>query len=252
MYTDLHGHYLPGVDDGAADPAESAEMLRQAREEKASTLCVTPHLWPERFPNSPAALRERFEEWRGEAEAVGLTVHLGSEVYFRSDLPAAWRRGELLPLGERGNYLLVELPLLLCPPGVAETFYRLRLEGAEPLLAHPERYPWAARDLRRLQELQEAGIPFQVTSASLLGHFGASVQRTAWSLLERGWVHVVASDAHSPVGRRPLLREAVRVVSQRMGTEAAHLLFVKNPRSLLEGRAPEALPARPLRRGFGR
>jgi protein-tyrosine phosphatase len=252
MYTDLHGHYLPGVDDGAGDLAESREMLDQARGERASVLCVTPHIWPDRFPNRPAELRARFEEWKGEAEARGFQVHLGSEVYFRPDLPEAWVRGELLPLGERSRYLLVELPLLLCPPGVAETFYRLRLEGAEPLLAHPERYPWASRDLRRLEELAEAGVPFQVTAASLLGHFGATIQKTAWTLLERGWVHVVASDAHSPTGRRPLLREAVRAVSLKWGTEAAHLLFVKNPRAVLEGRAPQAPPVKPVRRRFGR
>lgn len=252
MYTDLHGHYLPGVDDGAADLAESREMLDQALGERISVLCVTPHVWADRFPNRPEDLRARFEEWKGEAEGRGVEAHLGGEVYFRQDLPAAWARGEVLPLGERGRFLLVELPLLLCPPGVAETFYRLRLEGGEPLLAHPERYPWASRDLKRLQDLAEAGVPFQVTAASLLGHFGAAIQKTAWTLLDRGWVHVVASDAHSPTGRRPLMREAVRAVALKWGTEAAHLLFVKNPRAILEGRAPEAPPVRPSRRRTGR
>ena len=32
------------------------------------------------------------------------------------------------------------------PQGVAKGFYELRLKGVEPVLAHPERYPYVAKD----------------------------------------------------------------------------------------------------------
>lgn len=252
MYVDVHCHLLPGVDDGAEDWAESSAMLTQAREEKVSALCVTPHMWPDRYPNRAEALWESFLAWSERASGRGIELHLGSEVHFRPDLAAAWSSGDLLGLGETSAYVLVELPLLLCPPGVEDVLYRLRLAGVEPVLAHPERYPYAARDPDRLSGIAGAGIPFQLTCASVAGHFGTAIQKASFAFLERGWVHVMASDAHSPTGRRPLFREAVGIVVRRYGREAARRLCVENPRRLLEGKPvlPVACPVR--RRGLWR
>lgn len=252
MYVDVHCHLLPGVDDGAADWAESSAMLTQAREEKVSALCVTPHMWPDRYPNRPGDLREAFRAWSEKASGRGIELHLGGEVHFRPDLAEAWSAGDLLPLGERAAYVLVELPLLLCPPGVEEVLYRLRLAGAEPVLAHPERYPYAQRDPGRLSGIAEAGIPFQLTCASVAGHFGSAVQKASFAFLERGWVHVMASDAHSPTGRRPVFREAVEVVVRRYGREAARRLCVANPRRLLDGEAVQPVLCAVRKRGLWR
>ncbi len=235
MYVDIHCHLLPGVDDGAADWAESSAMLAQAREEKVSALCVTPHMWLDRYPNRPEVLREAFRAWSEKASGRGIELHLGGEVHFRPDLAEAWSSGELLPLGERAAYVLVELPLLICPPGAEEVLYRLRLAGAEPVLAHPERYPYVQRDPGRLSGMAEAGIPFQLTCASVAGHFGSAIQKASFAFMERGWAHVMASDAHSPTGRRPVFREAVEIVVRRYGREAARRLCVVNPRRLLNG-----------------
>lgn len=235
MYVDLHCHLLPGVDDGVGDWEESALCLEAARREKVSALCVTPHIAPPRFPNTPALLREAFEAWRGPAESLGFTVHLGSEIAFRPHLVSAYRSGELIPMGEAGRYLLVELPLLLRPPGVEEVFFDLRMAGAEPILAHPERYAYVTRDPGCLASLAAARIPFQLTTHSLVGYFGQAIRRAAWALLDRGWVHLLASDAHSARGRAPLFREAVRGVARRYGIEAARRLCIENPRRVLAG-----------------
>jgi protein-tyrosine phosphatase len=250
MYVDLHCHLLPGVDDGVGDWEESALCLEAARREKVSALCVTPHIAPPRFPNAPAVLQEAFEAWRGPAEAMGFTVHLGSEIAFRPRLLSAYQAGELLPMGEAGRYLLVELPLLLRPPGVEEAFFDLRLAGAEPILAHPERYAYVTRDPGCLASLAASQIPFQLTTHSLVGYFGQAIRRAALALLDRGWVYLLASDAHSAHGRAPLFREAVRVVARRYGIEAARRLCIENPRRVLCGKP--LLPVAGLRTKGGR
>lgn len=247
MYTDVHCHLLPGVDDGAKSWAESEECLRIAQAERVTRLALTPHIWPDRYPNRPDDLREVFRDFQRRAQPLGLECHLGCEAYFHLDLPEWYRAGKLLAMGEAGRYLLVELPLTLCPPGLLQTFYALRLAGAEPVLAHPERYPYVSRDPRRLEDLGATGVPFQVTTHSLAGLFGGAVQRAAFALMERGWVRLLASDAHSSRGRVPMFRAAVRVVAARYGKEAARRLCVENPRRLLEG-AP-LLPVPCLRPG---
>lgn len=250
MYVDIHCHLLPGVDDGVQDWEESLAALRVALAEKVSTVLLTPHIWPGKYPNRPEALKAVFEEWRDRAAAAGMASHLGAEVYFSPDLAARWKNGDLLPMGAAGRYLLVELPLLLMPQGVAQVFFDLRLAGVEPVLAHPERYPYAAQRLSVLEPLA-AAAPFQLTTHSVVGLFGSRVQKTALAMLEAGWASALASDAHGPDHRAPMFREAVRFVANRYGKEAARRLCIENPRRLLEGRdlLPVAcLPPRKRRR----
>lgn len=253
MYTDVHCHLLPGVDDGCETWEESAACLDQAAAEGVSRILVTPHIRPGKYPNTPAALREAFASWKRKAAGRGLKLALGSEVFFNHSLPAEWEAGNLVPCGEGGRYLLVELPMTSRPRGVADVFYRLRLLGAQPVLAHPERYIWAQRDPRRVSDLAESGIPLQVTTHSLAGTFGPHVERAAWLMLEEGWITLAASDAHRPNARPPLFREAVRRLARRFGKTAAKALCVDNPRRLFEGLSLEPVPCRPRRRRlFGR
>jgi protein-tyrosine phosphatase len=252
MYTDIHCHLLPGVDDGVKTWEDSLACLKMAAGERISTICVTPHIWADKYPNTPAGLEAAFWAWRERVEAsgLGLQVHLGSEVYYPSDLAEDWAAGKFRAMGPVGRYLLVELPLLVCPQGLEKGFYELRLKGVEPLLAHPERYPWAHRDRSRLGPLAHAGVPFQVTTHSVAGIFGAEIQRSSFALLEMGWVSVLASDAHSPTGRAPMFREAVRVVANRYGHEAARLLAVENPRRVLRGESLLPVTCERRKRGF--
>ncbi|MEJ2367239.1 MAG: hypothetical protein P8Z49_02535 [Acidobacteriota bacterium] len=251
MYTDLHCHLLPGVDDGVSDEKESAACLERARQEKITTLVVTPHIHPDRYPNDPGDLRARFGAWSARARRMGFSVYLGCEAYYHPGLARAFKEGDVLPLGPSGRFLLVELPMGFFPRGASRGFYDLRLEGVEPLLAHPERYVFAQEDPARLAALAESGIPFQLTTHSIAGWFGKTIQKTAFYILERGWGTVIASDAHKPKARAPMFREAVRVLAARYGKTAAYQLSMVNPRRVLEGLPLKPVQCRP-RRGLFR
>jgi protein-tyrosine phosphatase len=54
--------------------------------------------------------------------------------------------------------------------------------------------------------------------------------------LERGWVHVMATDAHNVTKRRPRFRAARERVAALVGEEIAQSLFVDNPKSIVESR----------------
>jgi protein-tyrosine phosphatase len=253
LYVDTHSHLLPGVDDGVEEWEETLACLEIARRERIAHICVTPHIRADRYPeNTPEALQKVFARFKEEAESRGIGASLGSEAFFSSDLVKSWGEGELIALGEMGKYLLIELPNMLMPPGIVESFFNLRIAGVEPVLAHAERYPWAQKDVMRLGPLALSDVPFQITTHSLTGQFGAEAPRAAFEMLERGWVAVAASDAHSQNTRAPMFREAVRILANRYGSEAARLLCCVNPRRLLQGEPLLPVTCVPRRRFFRR
>ncbi len=251
MYTDVHCHLLPGVDDGVESFKEAEAWLKRAREEKVARVIVTPHIRPDTYPNKPPELKRRFAELVERSRDSGVELSLGAEVYYRHDLAEAVARQEILALGAGGRYLLVELPLAVLPAGSEEVLYRLRLSGVEPLIAHPERYVFAQDEPMRLAELAREGTLFQITTHSVTGGFGGNIQRTAFRLLELGWVALIASDAHKLSKRPPMFREAVRVIANRYGKEAARRLAVENPRRLFNGERIEPVACRPRRWRLG-
>lgn len=64
----------------------------------------------------------------------------------------------------------------------------------------------------------------------------------AWNLLERNWVHFIATDAHNLDSRRPALRPAYAGVEKRFGAETAERLCVENPRAAYDN---QPLPPQP-------
>jgi len=85
----------------------------------------------------------------------------------------------------------------------------------------------------------------QITTTSLLGGFGSAARDAATEFLQRGWAHVLASDAHSATHRPPLLSEGVRAAEKIVG-EAAWDLVSTNPAAILHGGEVEA--PRPIKK----
>jgi protein-tyrosine phosphatase len=55
-------------------------------------------------------------------------------------------------------------------------------------------------------------------------------------LLQRRAIHVIASDAHDPVNRRPVMSEARAAVAETAGANVADALVRLNPEAIVDGR----------------
>ena len=79
------------------------------------------------------------------------------------------------------------------------------------------------------------GCLVQVTAGSLSGHFGKRAEATSHLLLERNWVHFIASDSHSLEKRPPAMGSAFEVLKTRYGQDAAERLCIGNPKAVFFG-----------------
>jgi len=243
---DLHNHILPGLDDGAADLAESVAIARRFAGEGVQTIAATPHFNPHRQEDVALLVRECVSRVRAalEDEGISLTVVPGNEILLTPDVPGMLERGACLPLGG-GSGVLVECPFDLRPPFLEDTLFTLQLAGYQPLLAHPERYTFVQRDPSVLDDVVDRGIVLQLTAPSLLGEYGGRVRRTAHALLERGLYACAASDRHHPTPGRSLF-DLPAQLAQLLSPTSADLLLRENPRRVLEGQPVERLPAAKL------
>lgn len=256
MYTDLHCHMLPAIDDGAKDLAQSLAMARMAVEDGIRTAVMTPHHLNGVYRNRAAdvlgavsALREALL-----AEGIGLKILPGAELHLVPELPAELAAGQAMTLGNQGRAVLVELPVHTVPIGSEHILEQIISQGLVPIIAHPERNTQLRREPALLEDWVAMGCLGQVTAQSCTGQFGPKVQEASRYMVQRGLIHVAASDAHRDRRRTPQLSAGRAQIAAWTNAATAQLMTQTFPTLLARGETvdpallAEALP--PLRRAW--
>ncbi len=232
MY-DIHMHLIPGVDDGCADAAMAAEMLRTAEEQGIRAIIATPHgsafLWD----------RDRtLEQWdalRRLARELGspIPLALGCEVLFTDCGAGMARNIDLLRAGvfptlNGTDCVLTEFP----PPAeqpLVETVCRGLLEaGYTPVVAHAERCPGAFGDTDWAEDLRREGALIQINAYSLAREHDPRILGTARALLARRLADFLGSDAHRTTHRPPKVQSGIRYIRETCDPAYAEVVLHGN------------------------
>ncbi len=190
--TDWHSHILPGVDDGVKTMSESLAILEDYGREGISELWLTPHVM-EDTPNSPSDLRNGFEELKAAYNGP-VKLHLAAENMLDNLFESRLSSGDLLPLGESGDHLLVETSYFTPPSDFDDKIRRVKSAGFFPVLAHPERYVYMP--MKKYDELIANNVRFQLNIYSLVGLYGEPARDKAEYLLRRGYYTLIGTDTH--------------------------------------------------------
>jgi protein-tyrosine phosphatase len=235
---DIHSHILPGIDDGAKDLDESLALLKIAQSDGITHMVATPHIHLGRFNNSTSHLYTDLANLKAHASAAGIALKLAVAAEVRLDiaLMALIMANKLPFIGkiEGANYLLLELPHSHVPQGYDKFITWLAKQNVKVIIPHPERN----RDIQAqpfyIERLKQLGCEFQLTASSIEGAWGDKAKQISDDMLKANLVTYVASDAHSVKRRPPILSKAKHMVSDLVGADKAHTLFVKNPLRLTE------------------
>ena len=201
--TDWHSHILPDVDDGFQETSKSLSMLRNYESAGVKDLWLTPHIM-EDVPNETSHLREVFEQFkadyekdwqaRHDADTAKVRLHLAAENMLDPLFEKRLKSNDLLPLGEKGDHLLVETSIFSAPSNFQGLLERIKNKGYTPVLAHPERYLYMERE--DYEKLKALGIKFQRNLFSLKGQYGDAVKKRCKKLMKWDMYDYVGSDLH--------------------------------------------------------
>jgi protein-tyrosine phosphatase len=236
LFTDIHCHLTPGIDDGAQSWDETLAMARMAVDDGIATIVVTPHQLGAYSHNTGDVIRARVRELQAflDQNNVELRVLPGADVRIEPGLVGKLRRGEVLTLGDHGRHVLLELPHELYFP-LEKLIEELGAAGMVGILSHPERNEGILTRPGVLSPLVNAGCLMQITAGSLVGAFGPHVQKFCDQLIEQQLVHFVSTDAHSPKTRRPVLRPAFDRLVRRVGSDFAEAVCCHHPAQVAAG-----------------
>lgn len=228
---DIHCHLLPQIDDGSKDTESSIEQLRLMEDGGISKAYFTSHYFRGHYHYSRDEYDVKLLDFKHAAKTAGFGIEIesGFEVFLQPRIVEDINE-KSLTMGS-SKYVLIESELNGLPTDFYNNVFPLLRAGYYPILAHAERYVSMMSKPSRARDLSERNIYIQTNAGSLIGHYGEKVRKTAWTMVENGWTHFIASDDHTRLPYFAMF-EAYKQVCERIDEHTAELLFSIHPRSI--------------------
>jgi protein-tyrosine phosphatase len=233
---DVHCHLFPGIDDGPQSLEAAVALARRALAGGIATAIVTPHILPHCYDNTLAGIREAAASFRAELDARNIPLAIGyaAEVRIGPEIMALAEEQTLPLLGSVEGYgiVLLEFPDSHILPGSDKLAAWLLERRIRPMIAHPERNKEVMRDVNTIAPFVQMGCWLQLTAGSVSGVFGPRCRERSRQLLERGWVKILASDAHDMPGRMPELEPGRAAAEEIVGAAESWRLVRERPAAI--------------------
>ena len=228
---DIHNHILPGVDDGSDSLDLSRKMLEDAIEEGITDVVITPHyMHRDIYQIKKNELTNLFNEFKSACSDLKINLYLGNELYIDSKLDELLEDDEVCSMND-SDYVLIEFPFDDYKDIYDEYLYNVSL-SRKIIIAHPERYSYVQNDVDFTKRWLDAGYYLQANTTSL---YKKEEKKVIFSLIEKGKLSFMASDAHSAY--RPLsLIDAYNLIGRKFSKETAKLLMNDNPERVIQNR----------------
>ena len=223
-FSDIHSHFVYGMDDGAQTVQDMEAMLDAAVADGVGCLIATPHMTPGVHPFNEERFWRHLFEARTYCQARGYSLNLyaGAEVLYTPALEHYMSRHALPTLANSQNVLLEFAPAISFTE-IASAVDLLDRSGYVPILAHIERYK-ALSGLNIYRLKKQHSVLYQVNCSAVIDGEGLfkDMQLRRWFRDEL--IDHVASDSHNCRLRKTRMKSAFTILSKRFGVEYARRL----------------------------
>ena len=224
-FTDLHAHFLYGLDDGAKTRREMEAMLDAAHADGIVRLYATPHAALGIRPFDAELCAQRLEEAQAYCRQRGykMQLHTGAELMYTPAMERFALERRLPTLGDSQQVLMEFVPDVGMRE-MREAAALLERSGYTAVLAHVERYNclFVGKNAWKLKE--ERDVRYQLNAGTAIGGNGFLRDAVIRRWLREGLIDYVASDAHNCASRPFRMREAYASLRRNYGQELAEKL----------------------------
>jgi len=221
--SDIHSHFIPGIDDGSKTIEESVEMITEMYNLGYKKVITSPHIMGDFYRNTPEIILSGLENVRAALKQanIPIVVEAAAEYYLDFDLERKLDEGELLTFGNKN--LLFEVSYMNAPENLLHFIFKLQTMGYIPVLAHPERYNFWHNDFAKYQDLVEKGVKLQLNINSLTGYYSLATKKIAEQLIDNNMISYLGTDCHH-MGHINLIKNVVREPHLKKLIESGKLL----------------------------
>ena len=195
LITDIHSHFIPGIDDGSPDMETTIALIKKMQVLGFRKVITTPHVMSDFYKNSSEIILKGLTDIRSELKAqnIDMEIEAAAEYYIDYDFDQKIGQEKFLTFGD--NYILVELSFMEAPENLFDIIFKLQLEGYKVVLAHPERYAFFTMD--DYEELVNRGVLLQINWLSIIGYYSPQIEQKTKDLIAVDMVSFIGSDCHN-------------------------------------------------------
>ncbi len=206
--SDIHSHFIPGIDDGAKTIEESVVLITEMYNMGYKKVITSPHIISDMFRNTPEIILGGLEKVRAALKQANIPIEVeaAAEYYLDFDFERKLNEEKLLTFGN--NYLLFEISYLNAPDNLNHLIFKMQTLGYKPVMAHPERYNFWHNDFNIYETLVEKGVLLQMNVNSLTGYYSPSTKEIAKQMIDKNMISFLGTDCHH-TGHIELIKKVV-------------------------------------------
>ncbi|MEI8278359.1 MAG: CpsB/CapC family capsule biosynthesis tyrosine phosphatase [Bacteroidota bacterium] len=196
LQTDIHSHFIPGIDDGAQTIEDSIMLIREMHAMGFRNIITTPHIKFDHYPNTTATILQGLHGLQQALKEnnIDMPIKAAAEYFVDDHFMQLLENEPLLTI--RNKEILIEFSFVFEPMGLFDTIFKIQTYGYRPILAHPERYSFFHNKPNIYSELKDRGCLFQLNTISLSGYYGRIVKDIADSMIGKNLYDYCGSDMH--------------------------------------------------------
>lgn len=224
-FTDIHAHFVYGVDDGAQTITDMVNMIDAAYEDGIRRLFATPHMTPGYKPFPEERFQRHLQDAREYCVARGYAMEVcaGAEILYTPMLETYIQEKRLPTLG-KSNAVLLEFMPNVSYHDIGKAVDLLGLQGYGVILAHIERYACMYHAKNAYQLKSKLDVQYQVNGSAIVDGFGFGKTRKLRQWLRDELIDFVATDSHNCQGRPTTMAEAYQALCKQVGKTYADRL----------------------------